>query len=165
MNESCHTREWVTPLMWMHYVTHVNASCHTCECVVSHMWMGHVTEFCDSALRCCGLCRRWRKRLIGATATHCSAVHHTTTYYNTMEHPQHAATHCITLQHTATHCNTLPIMILRTLRKSFFFGGNSALLHEHTPPTRYFWEKNIFLLDEMCMFDMGWLWLVGSIKL
>ena len=83
------------------------------------------------------------------TETHCDTLRHTATHCNIL---QHTATHCNTtielkhcksLQHTATHCNALQITATQC----------NTLQHTATQ------------LSSSFMSDMGWLRLVGCLKI
>jgi len=89
------------------------------------------------------------------TATRWNALQQIATFCNTTFHVegdsfkcrllgilQHAATHCNTLQHAATRCNTL----------------------QHTA-TRCNTLQRITAICNLLQHDMGWLRLVGSLKI
>ena len=40
--------DWVMSHIWMSHVTHMIESCHTYEWVMSHIWMSHVTHMNES---------------------------------------------------------------------------------------------------------------------
>jgi len=75
----------------------------------------------------------------------CNTLQHTATHCNTL---QHTATHCNTLQHTATHRNTSSIYIC------MYLSSTMRIRHHH-------------LVTRSChaYVHMGWLRLIGSLKL
>jgi len=119
------------------------------------------------------------------TATCFNMLYHAATQCYTL---QHAATRCNTLHHAAPHCTTpqqRELEILRTQlssrRYTWFvptpsqkkyntkMRNMSACICEHERVHMYacvsrdlsFWY---YITRETCRFDMGWLWLVGSLK-
>jgi len=121
------------------------------------------------------------------TATHCNALQHTATRCNKSHqtyitahtssrglsdsricsrHDTHA-THCNTLQHTATHCNSLQQISSNVhdsahiLRRDL---SDSRICSSHVSHMKDLHHIHK-CLSHMCVTDMGWLWLVGSIKL
>jgi len=76
-------------------------------------------------------------------ATHSNTLHRTASHCNTL---QHTATHCIALHHTATHCNTLQHSTTHC----------NTLQHTATQQVLLRWAQRE---------AMGWLRLVGSLKL
>jgi len=88
-------------------------------------------------------------------------LQHTATHCNTL---QHAATHCNTLQHTATHCNTLQHTEQRpsntwAIQRVFDFW----FINAPNQKTFVIYHTGEHRARRECA--MGWLWLVGSIKL
>jgi len=122
----------------------------------------------------------------------CNTLQHTATYCNIL---QHIVSHCNTLQHTATHCKTQESFSdKRTLLQQIDFHAThcNTLQHAatHQSPfsiTEPFWVWVFFMMhiahtathcntlqhNKIPFFDwrasfqqgMGWLWLVGSLKL
>ena len=111
------------------------------------------------------------------TATHCNTLEHTATpatYYNTLQHVgthcnncnilQHIATHCNTLQHTATHCrHTWRVERCCSIPRTSIASARCDLLT---------WMSHVICMKESLShmwlshaICMGWLRLVGSLKL
>jgi len=115
-----------------------------------------------------GLWHDWRW-LLRCVALCCSMLQHTATYCNTMQHTSSSddlrgrtscGPYCNILQHTATHCNTLHLQMTyeeqHRVDTMFFHAFNPKHLRicigYHAP-------------KEFLLHHMGWLRLVGSLKL
>ena len=130
-----------------------------------------------------------RRILDGDTATHCNTPQHTATHRNT---PQHTTTPCNTLRHTATHCIHAGFRVTctvchmeistrdtRTHTRTRTSTRTCTSWHDSSTHTCHVFcfldGRQILRIYDMtqkitratCLVQtcMGWLWLVGSIKL
>ena len=152
----------IAPLQ--HTATHCNTPHHTApHCKISGEAVAYTNDsstHCNTLQHTTTHYHTWRH-----TVTHCDTLDeveaHTndaSTHYNTL---QHAATRCNILQYTATHCNTLPHIrrgggIHTWHCNTLLNTATHRTTSQHTAysPTHHRRRRH-----------MGWLWLVGSIKL
>jgi len=195
MNESRHTHEWVISHSWMSHVPHMNESFRTYEWVLSHSWvishapMSHITQMNESCHTYEWVLSRSRtshvphtiadERLIQQHAVphqKVPAVPRDIWALHSVRQPEHRnkvdvakfsrhlfervvklPDHCTqglhtpTLHHTATLCDTL--------QRTFLSASSSSLTTLNSAGGA---PSNTCIVS--CM-HMGWLRLVGSIKL
>jgi len=99
----------------------------------------------------------------GVTDRYCNTLQQTATHCNTL---QHTATHCNTLPHAATHCRRArshgPLLLVAAC------SGGSARppqLRRRDWPTSYDFLSVCVVFGAGVQTTMGWLRLVGSLKL
>ena len=132
------------------------------------MQMSHDSRMNDSQVGWSAVIRgTWLVRCMRSSSCHC----------NTQENNalQHTATHCNTLQHNASHCNTLQHTdsfdvwdhhhVTRVRSLSCHTYEMQCAFHEWLHITRESFIRETFHIRMASFWHMGWLQLVGSLKL
>ena len=165
----------------------VAVCCSVLQCVAVRCSVLQGDAVCCSVLQFVAVCRKVTPFTARRAAASCGLefVPHSS---------RHAATHCSTLQHTAPHCNTLAthVHLQHTLHLEFVT-HSSRHAHQRVvsslctrtnnrvmrplafvhPSLSYVYHNSFVCVRHIMfkyarlghLFCMGWLWLVGSIKL
>jgi len=180
MNESCHTYERDMPHIWMNHVTHMNHACHTWRSVMSHTWMSHVTnvnqsyhtpEWVMSHISMSHVTHRNKScHTYEWVMSHVFTLARVHTHIHIHIHKIHTHTHTHTHTHHHTHTRTHTEHICGEILDSFNTERFSVLYTNYvkiTTPNMGLYTAGPVAQETGSSFtlDMGWLPLVGSLKL
>ena len=163
-----HTYEWVMSHTWMSHVTHMDKSCHAHEWVMSRTWLSHVTHIGKRRVPASvprTTCQRKSKRLVNFLKSRCSTV------------VSQSCLYLFSITNSVTRWLFRIVSPQKQTPGNFSQESFLSLLCITNPGTSWIF-RNFFhdakakrvvaiIWRQLASFQlvMGWLWLVGSIKL